>query len=167
MEAKRLNSKGFLAAKIEFHRRQTHIEDIFVILHFDFPQHFACLHVKESTSVYYDSLKNNTGRPFSEYPDLRNLGDIEIHAPDVWQAEVECGCMVVLRFWQLFHDEQYNLKGKKARDQVWKYYNRDDNKGGEGTKNCEGQTNQIRSRTALTRKGLSSRMLGSPMKRFQ
>ena len=95
------------------------------------------------------------------------LGDIEIHAPDVWQAEVECGCMVVLRFWQLFHDEQYNLKGKKARDQVWKYYNRDDNKGGKGTKNCEGQTNQIRSRTALTRKGLSSRMLGSPMKRFQ
>ena len=98
VEAKWLNSKGFLAAKIEFHRRQTHIEDIFVILHFDFPQHFACLHVKESTSVYYDSLKNNTGRPFSEYPDLRNLGDIEIHAPDVWQAEVECGCMVVLRF---------------------------------------------------------------------
>ena len=57
--------------------------------------------VKESTLVYYDSFKNNTGRPFSEYPDLRNLGDIEIHAPDVWQAEVECGCMVVLGFWQL------------------------------------------------------------------
>ena len=79
MEAKRLNSKGFLAAKIEFHRRQTHIEDIFVILHFDFPQHFACLHVKESTSVYYDSLKNNTGRPFSEYPDLRNLGQVVVY----------------------------------------------------------------------------------------
>ena len=100
-EAKWLNSKGFLAAKIEFHRRQTHIEDVFVVLHFDSPQHFACLHVKESTLVYYDSLKNNTGRTFSEYPDLRNLGDIEIHAPDVWQAEVECGCMVVLGFWQL------------------------------------------------------------------
>ena len=82
--------------------------------------------------------------------------------------EVECGCMVVLRFWQLFHDEQYNLKGKKARDQVWKFYNRDDNKGGKGTKNCEGQTNQIRSRTALTSKDLSSRMLGSSsIKRLQ
>ena len=95
--------------------------------------------VKESTLVYYDSFKNNTGRPFSEYPDLRNLGDIEIHAPDVWQAEVECGCMVVLRFWQLFHDEQYNLKGKKARDQVWKYYNRDDNKGRKALKIVKGK----------------------------
>ena len=117
--------------------------------------------MKESTSVYYDSLKNNTGRPFSEYPDLRNLGDIEIHAPRVWQVRVECGCMVVLRYWQLFHGKQYNLNGEKARDQVMKYYNRDNNKGGEGTKNCEGQRNQKRSRTALTRKGLSSRMLGS------
>ena len=48
VEAKCLNSKGVLAAKIEFHRRQTHIEDIFVILYFDSPQHFACLYVKES-----------------------------------------------------------------------------------------------------------------------
>ena len=61
-------------------------------------RYVGMLLVKESTLVYYDSLKNNTGRPFSEYQDLRNLGDIEIHAPDVWQAEVECGCMVVLRF---------------------------------------------------------------------
>ena len=75
---------------------------------------------------------------------------------------------MVLRYWQLFHGEQYNLNGEKARDQVLKYYNRDDNKGGNGTKNCEGQTNQIRSRTALTRKGPSSRMLGSSfMKRLQ
>ena len=70
-------------------------------------------------------------------------------------------------YWQLFHGEQYNLNGEKARDQVLKYYNRDDNKGGKGTKNCEGQTNQIRSRTALPRKGLFSRMLGNSMKRFQ
>ena len=74
----------------------------------------------------------------------------------------------VLRCWPLFHGKQYNLNGEKARDQVLKYYyNRDDNKGGEGTKNCEGQTNQKRSRTALTRKGLSSRMLRSPMKRLR
>ena len=66
--------------------------------------------MKESTLVYYDSLKNNTGRPFSEYSDLRNVGEIE---PDVWQVEVECECMVVLRYWQLFHGKQYNLKGKK------------------------------------------------------
>ena len=76
VEAKWFNSKGFLAAKIKFHKRLTHIEDIFIPLHFDSPQHFACLHVKESTLVYHDSLKNNTGRPFSEYSDLRNLGEI-------------------------------------------------------------------------------------------
>ena len=75
---------------------------------------------------------------------------------------------MVLRFWQLFHGKQYNLNGEKARDQVLKYYDRDNNKGGEGTKNCEGQTNQIRSRTALTRKDPSSRMLGSSsMRRLQ
>ena len=67
-------------------------------------------YVKESTLVYYDSLKNNPDRPFSEYPDLRNLGEIEFHEPKVWQKEVECGCMVVLRYWQLFHGKQYTLK---------------------------------------------------------
>ena len=143
--------------KYTFYRRQTCIEDIFVILHFDSPQQFACLHVKKLTLVYYDSLQNNTGRPFSEYSDLRNLGHIEIHEPDVWRVEVECGCMVVLRYWQLFHGKQYNLKGKKARDQVLKFYNRDNNKRRKGTDNCEGQTTQKRSRTALTRKGFSSR----------
>ena len=82
--------------------------------------------------VYYDSLPNNNGRPFNEYPDLRSLGEIEIHIPaeKEWQVEVECGCMVVLRYWQLFHGKQYNLNGEKARDQVLKYYNRDNNKGG-------------------------------------
>ena len=76
--------------------------------------------------------------------------------------------MVVLRYWQLFHNAQHNkLRGKAARVQVLKYYNRDNNKGGKGTKNCEGQTNQIRSRTALTRKGPSSRLLSnSLMKRI-
>ena len=157
----------FIFERIEFHRRKTHIEDIFVILHFDSPQHFACLHVKDSSPVYYDSLQNNTRRPFSEYSDLRNLGDIKIHEPDVWQEEVECGCMVVLRYWQLFYGKQYNLKGKKARDQVLKFYNMDNNKRRKGTDDCEGETTQIRSRTALTRKGFSSRMLGSSfMKRF-
>ena len=88
--------------------------------------------------------------------------------PEVWQAEEECGCMVVLRYWQLFQGKQYILNGKKAQDQVLKYYFRDTNKGGKGTEKCEGQTNQIRSRTALTRKGPSSRMLGSSfMERLQ
>ena len=107
------------------------------------PEHFACLHVKKSTVVYYDSLKENSdGRPFSEYPELRDLGEIEIHEPDVWQAEVECGFMVVLRYWQLFQGKRYILNGKKARDQVMKYYFRNTNKGGKS-------------------KSPSSRMLGS------
>ena len=70
--------------------------------------------------------------------------------------------MVILRYWQLFHGKQYTLNGKNARKQVLKYYNGDDNKGVEGTENCdEEQTKRIRSRTALARKGPSSRMLGS------
>ena len=76
--------------------------------------------------------------------------------------------MVVLRYWHLFHSEKYTLNGKKARAQVLKYYNRDNNKGVEGTENCdEEQTKHLRSRTALTRKGPSSRLLGSSfMKRI-
>ena len=112
--------------------------------------------------VYYDSSPNNNGRPFNEYPDLKSLGEIEFHVParDEWQVEEECGCMVVLRYWQLFHNAEHNkLRGKAARDQVLKYYNRDNNKEVKGTENCdEEQTQQIRSRTALTRKGPSSRL---------
>ena len=76
VEAKYLNGKGFLTAVITVLRDQTDIEDVFVVLHFDGPpEHFACLHVKNLTVVYYDSLQENSdGRPFSEYPDLRNLG---------------------------------------------------------------------------------------------
>ena len=76
--------------------------------------------------------------------------------------------MVILRYWQLFHSKRYNLKGKEARAQVLKYYNRDNNKGVEGTENCnEEQTKQLRSRNALTRKDPSSRLLGSSfMKRI-
>ena len=86
----------------------------------------------------------------------------QFYSMQVWQTEVECGCMVLLRYWQLFYGKQYNLKGEKARAQVLKYYNRDDNKGVEGTEDCdEEQTKQLRSRTSLTRKGPSSRMLGS------
>ena len=79
-----------------------------------------------------------------------------------------CGCMVVLRYWQLFHNKRYNLKGTKARAQVLKYYNRDNSKGVEGTEDCnEEQTNKLRSRTALTCKGSSSPLLGSSyMKRL-
>ena len=133
-----------------------------MVLHFESPQHFACPHVKESTLVYYDSLKYNNGRPYSEYKDLGELGEIEFHEPKVWQTEVECGCTVVLRYWQLFHGKQYTLKCKKAHDQVMKYYNRGNNKGVKGTENCdEEQTKQLRSRTSLTRKSPSSRLLDS------
>ena len=102
-EAKWLNRKGILVAKFDFYRKQIYIEDIFVILHFDSPQHFACLHVNKLTSVYYDLLKSITGRPFNEYLDLRILVGIEIHEPNVWQEEAGCVCMVVLRYWHLFH----------------------------------------------------------------
>ena len=52
-----------------------------------------------------------------------------------------------------------NLRGKAARVQVLKYYNRDNNKGVKGTENCdEEQTQQTRSRTALTRHGPFSRL---------
>ena len=122
--------------------------------------------------VYYDSLPNNNNRPFNEYPELRDLGEIEIHVPeaDEWQQEEECGCMVVLRYWQLFHNAQHNkLRGQAARVQVLKYYSRDNNNEGKGTENCdEEQTQQTRSRTALTHKGPSSRLFRRCLrKRFQ
>ena len=100
--AKYFQSEGFLTAEIAVLRDQANIDDVFVVLHFDGPPaHFACLHVRKSYLVYYDSLPNNNNRPFNEYPELRNLGDIEIHVPaaNEWQQEeVECGCMVVLRY---------------------------------------------------------------------
>ena len=76
------------------------------------------------------------------------------------ESEEECGCMVVLRYWQLFYNEQHtHLRGKEARDQVLKYYNRDNSKEVKGTDNCdEEQIQQTRSRTALTHKGPSSRL---------
>ena len=61
---------------------------------------------------------NNAGRPLIDYPDLGTIGEIEIHKPKVWQAGVECGCMVVLRYWQLFHGKPYTLNSEKAREQV-------------------------------------------------
>ena len=81
--AKFFHSRGFLSAKIAVLRDQANIEDVFVILHFDGPPaHFACLHVKKSSSIYYDSLPNNNNRPFNEYPELRELGEIKIHRTD-------------------------------------------------------------------------------------
>ena len=172
VEAKYLNSEGFLAATIASLRDQANIEDVFVILHFDSPQHFACLHVKKSSLVYYDSLRNHNNRPFNEYPGLRKLGDMEIHIPaeKEWQVEVECGCMVVLRYWQLFHNAKHNkVRGEAARVQVLKYYTGDNNNEGKGTEKCDDeQTQQTRSRTALTRKGSSSRLIRRCLrKRFQ
>ena len=172
VEAKYLNSEGFLAATIASLRDQANIEDVFVILHFDSPQHFACLHVQKSSLVYYDSLRNHNNRPFNEYPGLRKLGDMEIHIPaeNEWQVEVECGCMVVLRYWQLFHNAKHNqVRGEAARVQVLKYYTGDTNNEEKGTENCDDeQTQQTRSRTALTRKGSSSRLIRRCLrKRFQ
>ena len=122
--------------------------------------------------VYYDSLRNKKNRPFNEYPGLRDLGEIEFHVPakDEWQVEEECGCMVVLRYWQLFHNAKHNkLRGKAARDQVLKFYNKDNNNEGKGTENCdEEQTQQSRSRTALTHNGSYSRWIRRCLrKRFQ
>ena len=122
--------------------------------------------------VYYDSLPNNNNRPrpFNEYPELQELGDVEFHVPTEYQVEEECGCMVVLRYWQLFYNEQHtHLRGKAARDQVLKYYNRDNNNEGKDTENCdEEQTQQSRSRTALTHNGFYSRWFRRClMKRFQ
>ena len=94
-----------------------------------------------------------------KYINIFNLGKIEFHVPTEYQAEEECGCMVVLRYWQLFHNEQHtDLRGKEARVQVLKYYNRDISKEVKGTDNCDEQTQQTRSRTALTHNGLSSRL---------
>jgi len=162
--------KDSLPKLITVLRDEPDIEDVFVILHFDSPQHFACLHVKKSSLVYYDSLRNNNDRPFNEYPGLRDLGEIEFHVPVEYQAEEECGCMVVLRYWELFHNAQHHdLRGKAARVQVLKYYNRDNNKEGKGTENCDKeQTKQTRSRTALTHKGPFSRLIRRCLRiRFQ
>ena len=159
--AKYFNSEGFLTAEIAVLRDQANIEDVFVVLHFDGPpEHFACLHVKKLSVIYYDSLPNNNDRPFNEYPDLRDLGEIEIHVPAEYQEEVECGCMAVLRYWKLFHNAKHNnIRGKAARIQVLKYCNRENNKEVKGTGNCdEEQTQQTRSRTALTRQGPFSRL---------
>ena len=60
----------------------------------------------------------------------------------------------------IFHNEQHtDLRGKEARVQVLKYYNRDNSNEVKGTDNCdEEQIHQTRSRTALTHKGPSSRL---------
>ena len=58
-----------------------------------------------------------------------------------------------------YNEQHTHLRGKEARDQVLKYYNRDNNKEANGTDNCdEEQIQQTRSRTALTHKGPSSRL---------
>ena len=70
----------------------------------------------------------------------------------------------------IFHNEQHtDLRGKEARVQVLKYYNRDNSKEVKGTDNCdEEQTQQTRSRTALTHQGPSSRLFRRCLrKRFQ
>ena len=66
--------------------------------------------------------------------------------------------------WQTEKYKNYILNGKEARAQVLKYYNSDNNKAVEDNKNCdEEQTKQLRSRTALTRKGPSFRLLGNSL----
>ena len=65
--------------------------------------------------------------------------------------------------------QHYKLRGKAARIQVLKYYNRDVSKEVKDTENCdEEQTQQTRSRTALTHKGSFSRLIRRCLrKRFQ
>ena len=122
-ESRSMSSKGTLVEKIKSFKKDN--KHVFVVLHFESPQHFACLHVSPSTMVYYDSLKRRGRRPFNEYPTLKKLGKIEIHKPALYQEEVECGCMVVLRYWNLFYNKPYELKGEEARKQVLKYYSFD------------------------------------------
>ena len=57
------------------------------------------------------------------------------------------------------YEEFVHFVTKEARDQVLKYYNRDNSNDVKGTDNCdEEQIQQTRSRTALTHKGPSSRL---------
>ena len=118
-------NEGVLVAKIKSYREQANIilDNVFVILHFvGPPQHFSRLHIHKSESVYYDSLKNAVGRPFNEYPQLRNIGKIEIRKSEFYQKIDENGCMVVLCYWNLFLNKPYDLRGKLARRQFLKYY---------------------------------------------
>jgi hypothetical protein len=55
VESKWLYETGKLVEKIEFFRKQSDIEHVFVTLHFaESPQHFSYLRVHKSKSVYYD-----------------------------------------------------------------------------------------------------------------
>ena len=54
-ESRSMSSKGTLVEKIKSFKKDN--KHVFVVLHFESPQHFACLHVSPSTMVYYDSLK--------------------------------------------------------------------------------------------------------------
>ena len=70
-------------------------------------------------------------------------------------------CKINIYYYILFFNNEHHtdLRGKQARIQVLKYYNRDNSKEVKGTDNCdEEQTQQTRSRTALTHKGPSSRL---------
>merc|ERR1711981_1505531 len=49
-ESKSMNSTGTLVQRIQSYREDN--EHVFVVLHFESPQHFACLHVSPSKTVY-------------------------------------------------------------------------------------------------------------------
>ena len=90
-----LDSKGKLVAKIKSNREQANIDYVLLVLYFvEPPQHFSCLHVHKSESIYYDSLKNVVGRPFNESSLLRNIGKIEIRKPEFYQ-----GADIVVVWW--------------------------------------------------------------------
>ena len=61
---------------------------------------------------------NNAGRPLIDYPDLRDYRRNRDSQAQSVASGVECGCMVVLRYWQLFHGKPYTLNSEKAREQV-------------------------------------------------
>ena len=64
--------------------------------------------------------------------------------------------MVVLRYWHLFHGKPYDLRGEKARKCVLNYYSMLEEASGSHSE----ERKTLRSRTAPTRQGSSSRMLG-------
>ena len=75
----------------------------------------------KSSLVYYDSLPfdNNRPRPFNDFPELQELIYVEFPRINrISSGPRGISCMVVLRYWQLFYNEQHTHLGKEARDQV-------------------------------------------------
>ena len=96
----------------------------FVVMQFaKSPKGFPCLYMSKSKSFYYNSLKNQAGRPYNDYPQSKDLGDIEVHIkPEFYQDE--CGCMELIRYCYLFNRKPVQAKGKHAHNQVLNLVNK-------------------------------------------